>query len=85
MERVLMIIRGNWFRLIGKNKELYTKRNSFCESCPYNSKNKKDKTYAEKIWHAFGDFCTDCGCPLKSKLVEPLSECPLLKWGQELN
>lgn len=78
-----MIIRGNYYCLIGKNKDLYKKRNSFCESCPFNSKNKKDLTVKEWIWSVMGDFCTECGCPLKSKLVEPLSECPLLKWEQE--
>lgn len=84
MERILMILRGNWYRLIGKNKELLHERNSFCEPCPFNSKNKKDLTDAEWLWSKTGDFCTDCGCPLKSKLVEPLSECPQLKWGQKL-
>lgn len=78
-----MILRGNVYRLLNKNPELFKKRNSFCESCPFNSKHKK-LTLGEKIWHIFGDFCTQCGCPLKSKLVEPLSECPELKWGQEI-
>lgn len=78
-----MIVRGNWFRLTGKNKDLYIKRNSFCESCPFNSKNTKELTSIERLWSILGDFCTQCGCPLKSKLTEPLSECPLLKWGQE--
>jgi hypothetical protein len=79
-----MILRGNWYRLIGKNKDLYNKRNAFCESCPFNSKHVKDKTDAQWAWSLLGDYCTDCTCPLKSKLVEPLSECPQLKWGQEI-
>lgn len=79
-----MIIRGNFYRLIGKNKDLYVKRYTHCGSCPFNSKNKKDLTDTEWLWSILGDFCTECGCPLKSKLVEPLSECPLLKWEQEL-
>lgn len=83
MERVLMILRGNWYRLIGKNDSLYIKRNKFCESCPFNSKH-KPLTFTERIWSLLGDFCTDCGCPLESKLREPLSECPQLKWEQEL-
>lgn len=83
MERLLQILRGNLYRLIGKNEELFKKRNSFCEPCPFNSKNRKDLNNKQKLWQLGGDFCTDCSCPLKSKLVEPLSECPQLKWGQE--
>ena len=77
-------MRGNLYRLLGKNPDLYKKRNTFCEGCPFNSKNKKDLTDAEWLWSLLGDFCTECTCPLKSKLVEPLSECPQLKWGQEI-
>ena len=84
LEHLWMIIRGNFYRLIGKNKPLYEKRYESCKDCPFNSKNKKDLTYREWLWSYLGDFCTECGCPLKSKLVEPLSECPQLKWGQEL-
>ena len=62
---------------------MYKKRMGSCESCPFNSKNRKDLTRIDKAWSVLGDYCTDCGCPLKSKLVEPLSECPQLKWGQE--
>lgn len=40
-------------------------------------------TLGQKAWGILGDYCTECGCPLKSKLVEPLSECPELKWGQD--
>lgn len=84
MERLWMVIRGNFYRVIGKNKKLYIKRYSSCGSCPFNSKNKKELTFKERLWSLLGEFCTDCGCPLKSKLVEPLSECPQLKWSQEL-
>ena len=77
-----MIVRGNYYRLIGKNDSLYSKRNKFCESCPFSSKNKQ-LTPLEKLWNTIGVFCTDCGCPLQSKLREPLSECPQEKWGQE--
>lgn len=79
-----MIVKGNWYRLTGKNRDLYDKRNVFCESCPFNSKHIKNKTIAQRIWSLLGDYCTDCTCPLESKLVEPLSECPQLKWGQEI-
>jgi ribosomal protein L37E len=78
-----MILRGNIYRLIGKNTDLYVKRNKFCESCPFSSKHRK-LTFLEKVWRVLGEFCTECGCPLQSKLREPLSECPHLKWGQEL-
>lgn len=80
-QRLWMIARGNFYRLIGKNSDLYKTRNSHCTTCPFNSKNKK-LTLGQKLWAILGDFCTECGCPLKSKLVEPLSECPLLKWEQ---
>ena len=83
-QRLWMILRGNFYRSIGKNKGLYNKRYISCCGCPFNSKNKKDLTIIEKVWAKLGDFCIECGCPLKSKLVEPLSECPKLKWGQEL-
>jgi len=78
-----MIIRGNWYRFTGQNELLYYKRYAVCRRCPLNSKNKK-LTFIEKLWSVFGEFCTDCTCPLKSKLTEPLSECPQLYWGQEL-
>ena len=84
MQRLWMIIRGNWYRATKKNQKLYAKRMSFCATCPHNSKNKAKLTVAEKAWNILGDFCTQCGCPLESKLVEPLSECPILKWGQEI-
>lgn len=83
LERLWMILKGNYYRLTGKNLHLYNSRNSHCSTCPFNSKNKK-LTFLEKVWSVLGDFCTECGCPLKSKLVEPLSECPLLKWNQQL-
>ncbi len=85
LERLVMIIKGNFKRLFGINKDLYNERYSFCKDCPFNSKNTKELTTIGKIWHCFGEYCTECGCPLKSKLVEPLSECPELKWGQKLN
>lgn len=82
-EKLGMIIRGNWYRLIGKNETLYWRRNAICRRCPLNSKHKK-LTFTQKVWAAFGAFCTDCGCPLQSKLREPLSECPQLYWGQAI-
>jgi len=82
-EKLLMIIRGNFYRLIGKNSDLYKKRYSYCGTCPFNSSKRKDLTFKEKVWKLLGEFCTECGCPLKSKLVEPNSECPLLKWEAE--
>jgi hypothetical protein len=78
-----MILRGNYYRITGKNSDLYKKRNSFCESCPFNSKNIKDKTLSQWVWGLLGDFCVKCGCPLKSKLVEPMSFCPKSKWEAE--
>lgn len=81
--RVFMIIRGNYYRLIGKNELLFYKRYTACKRCPFNSKNKKDLTFFEKLWTITGEYCTVCSCPLKSKLIEPLSECPELYWGQE--
>jgi len=84
MQRLLMIIRGNFYRLIGKNPDLFCERYKICKDCPFNSKNAKNLSKASKIWALLGNFCTDCKCPLKSKLVEPLSECPQLKWGQKI-
>lgn len=83
-ERLFMIARGNFYRLVGINKRLYQKRYVCCAVCPENSRNKTDITDREWVWSLGGEFCTECTCPLKSKLVEPLSECPKLKWGQEL-
>jgi len=82
--KIVLIVKGNYYRFTGKNKQLYLKRYLICKDCPFNSKNKKDLNLIQKLWALFGQFCTDCGCPLKSKLTEPLSECPQLHWGQEL-
>lgn len=72
MLRLWMIIRGNYLNLIGENELLYWNRYKHCRRCP----SKKDAILFE--------YCKDCGCPLQSKLREPLSECPQLKWGQDL-
>lgn len=85
LEKLQEIVRGNFYRLIGKNSDLYQRRYSHCGTCPFNSKNKKDLSDLEWLWSFLGDFCTKCGCPLKSKLVEPNTECPLLKWEAEAN
>jgi len=84
MKRLKLILRGNFYRLIGKNPDLFCERYKICRSCPFNSKNNKELNWKQKLWALLGDYCVDCGCPLKSKLVEPLSECPQLKWGQKL-
>ena len=84
LERLFMIVRGNLYRMLGINKRLYQKRYVYCAVCPASSRNTKDLTDSQWLWSLGGDFCTECTCPLKSKLVEPLSECPQLKWGQEL-
>lgn len=69
---------------MGKNRLLFWKRYAVCRTCPFNSKNKKNLTFLQRIWSFLGEFCTECGCPLKSKLTEPLSECPKLYWIQEI-
>jgi hypothetical protein len=85
LQRLGMIVRGNLYRAIGVNKKLYLKRYAHCAVCPSNSRNSKDLTDVETAWQFIGgEFCTECTCPLKSKLVESLSECPQLKWGQNL-
>ena len=84
MERILMILRGNYYRLIGKNPDLFCERYKICKDCPLNSRNVKKLSFKHRVWSLLGEFCTDCGCPLKSKLVEPLSECPQLKWSQKI-
>lgn len=84
MEKLLEIIRGNWYRLTGKKELLFWKRYAVCRTCPLNSKNKKNLSLLGKIYNFFSEHCTDCKCPLQSKLREPLSECPELYWKQEL-
>lgn len=84
MQKLINIVTGNYYRLIGKNNSLYAERNKFCEGCPFNSKHKQ-LTLIQKAWKLLGDFCTDCGCPLESKLRDPLSECPQDIWGQAKN
>jgi len=79
-----MVIRGNYYRLIGKNEILYWQRYAICRKCPINSKNQKSLNSFQKLWSLLGEYCTDCHCPLKSKLTEPLSECPKLYWGQKI-
>lgn len=83
--RLWMILRGNVYNILGVNKRLFLKRYVYCAVCPANSRNSRDLDDAETAWQFVGgEFCTDCLCPLRSKLVEPLSECPRLKWGQQL-
>lgn len=86
LELLWMIVRGNFYRLIGKNGLLYWRRYSpSCKRCPFNSKNVKELTLLQRVWSWMsGEFCTECNCPLQAKLREPLSECPQLYWGQEV-
>lgn len=51
-----------------KNKEWYKDRKSICNSCPFNSKFKKNKTFKEKLLSIFylgRDYCSVCFCPTK--------------------
>lgn len=82
-QRLWMILRGNFYRSIGKNKGLYNKRYISCCGCPFNSGNKKDLSFIEKLWRLGGNYCTDCGCFLNAKLRVKESECPQLKWKSE--
>ena len=85
LEKLKMIVRGNFYRIIGKNSDLYKRRYSHCGPCPFHSKNKKDLETLGRIWSLLGDYCTICLCPLQSKLREYNSECPLPepKWEYE--
>lgn len=86
LQKLYLILRGNFYRFISKNDFLfYTRYASDCKRCPYNSKNIEKLTIWQKAWNFFfGEYCTDCGCPLQAKLREPLSECPKGYWGQDI-
>ena len=66
-----------------KNEEWYIKRLKTCEGCIFNSKNKKDKTFKEKVLYFlnfFNPFCTLCGCEIKAKASEIREKCEINKW-----
>lgn len=71
-----------------KTEEWYKDRKAICDSCPFNSKNKKDKTFKEKVIDFFylgGDYCTFCGCPTKYLCSLKYNECSLCddpKWTE---
>jgi hypothetical protein len=87
IKKTPMIIRAkirNKKRLQGLS--WYKKRLEICADCPFNSKNKQEKTaryYLLSVLNLRNDFCTDCGCELKAKASEELEACPQGKWQQE--
>lgn len=56
-------------------KETQDHRLDICRDCPSNSSSGVVNTFS---------YCTDCGCPLKSKSACLHCECPQLKWLKQL-
>ena len=52
------------------------RRTKICEGCEWFIKD-EDPEYDTPVERS----CKLCGCPVDSKVVEPLESCPIKKWG----
>lgn len=53
------------------------RRTKICESCEWFIQD-EDPTYDTEVRRS----CKLCGCPVDSKVTEPLESCPIKKWDQ---
>ena len=67
--KIKNIVKGWYFRCLGKNKELFDERFKHCNKC-------SSLIYITKR----EAICKECGCPIKSKLVVKDEYCLLKKW-----
>lgn len=70
-EKIKHIIKGWYYRFRGINYELMLERMKHCDKCT-------EVIYLTKL----EKVCSQCWCPLKSKLVVEKEECPLGKWSK---
>lgn len=77
--KIIRIIRS---KLRDKNKlkkeKWYMDRLNDCNSCPFNSKNNKNRDFKYSFWNFLNltkNFCTICGCEIEAKASEKLEEC----------
>lgn len=64
--------------------DIWERRKSICEVCPYNSKNVKDLTGFDKIRNTFTNpFCTLCKCQIHEKTGSPHEDCAAYMVNEE--
>lgn len=68
MIKLWHIIKGTFYNIIGKNKQLSSTRMKICNQCECRLNTK------------LGDFCGECGCLLTSKTKVREEKCPNDKW-----
>lgn len=69
LEKLNHIIRGWYYKIFGKNKELYNSRIIVCNECEHKE--------------CFGKYCCICelcGCELSAKLRVKEEKCIIGKW-----
>lgn len=69
VKKLYYIIKGNLKRIFNLYNEESTIRYITCMSC-------SDKNNIP----IFGDYCTHCGCPIKSKITVKEERCPKNLW-----
>ena len=80
------IIESRWIYYQNRNKDWYKERKAICDICLHNSKNKKLKTFKEKLFNILNikkPFCTICGCSVKYLCSLDFNECSLYERGEE--
>lgn len=66
---ILNIIKGWYYKIFNKHKELAKNRIAICNKCDY-------KVHIDKV----GDICNECGCVLDAKARVLDEQCELNKW-----
>ena len=69
IKKIGAIIKGWYYKIFNKNKELANKRIAICNTCEYR----------ESI-DIVGDICSKCGCVLSAKARVKDEHCELNKW-----
>lgn len=85
--KIFRILRSKFRNKDLITEEWYLERKKACNSCEYNSKNKKSlSSFKEKIFYYLNmkePFCTICSCEIKAKASEELEQCSLGLIGKE--
>ena len=69
VKKLINIIKGWYYKIFNKNKELANKRIAICNQCSH-------KLHIEMV----GDICAECGCVLEAKARVADEYCELNKW-----
>lgn len=69
VSKIISIIKGTYYNILGKHNLIYNKRMNICLACP-----------KRKRIILFINICGVCGCILRSKTRVLNEHCPLNKW-----